>query len=294
MFSSFLYVSTDCKNIRNVWLEDRDYSIPFSQRETVFVELPAPSKLNSFHPNALSKSMPITQKMREGSKPLALMNATSANPKLILVHGYCAAVNEFPLTQFSNAVQFKDLKQSRTNDQFALKLKEFAESQGITSFGIVGHSQAGPASIHLHTYYFSGLEQATGGRLIQSVGSPYGGTPLAGNLAGVGPIFGLGCGRNYDLTRDGAKLWSAGIPTSATKDVDFYLTQYGASGYCAWGANLVLAKPNDGTTEVQYGTINGATNKGVKSSWCHTTGMTSPNQCTDAERNAILNRFAAR
>jgi len=71
------------------------------------------------------------------------------------------------------------LKQSRTNDQFALKIKEFAESQGITSFGIVsdihsfmlrlylslskvGHSQAGLASTHLHTYYFSGLEVATG------------------------------------------------------------------------------------------------------------------------------------
>jgi len=43
-------------------------------------------------------------------------------------------------------------------------------------------------------------------------------SPLA--LAGVGGLFGLGCGSNYDLTRDGAKLWSASIPTSATGDVD--------------------------------------------------------------------------
>jgi len=90
------------------------------------------------------------------------------------------------------------------------------------------------------------------------------------------------------------KLWSAGIPTTATQDIDFYLTQYGGSGYCAWGANLVLKKPNDGTTEVEFGNIKGANNKGVKSSWCHTTGMTSPNQCTDPDRNAILNRNAAR
>jgi len=80
------------------------------------------------------------------------------------------------------------------------------------------------------------MNTPSGGRLIQSVGSPYGGTALAGctfylpnsspaypsalALAGVGGLFGLGCGSNYDLTRDGAKLWSASIPTSATGDVD--------------------------------------------------------------------------
>lgn len=45
----------------------------------------------------------------------------------MLVHGYCAGENEFPLSQFTNAVQFKDYKQTRSNDAFALKIKEFAD-----------------------------------------------------------------------------------------------------------------------------------------------------------------------
>jgi len=284
--------------LRNVWLEDREFSVPFSRRDRVFVEHKTNKMASLFRPNLKKKDLPITREMREGPMPLVLRNATAAgaNPKLLLVHGYCAGANEFPPSQFTNAVQFADFKKSRTNDAFALRLKEFAEQQGITSFGIVGHSQAGLASVHLHTYYFSGLEVAaqSTGRLIQSVGSPYGGTGLAGSLASVGGIFGVGCGSNSDLTRDGARLWSASIPPEITKDLDYYTTIYGSKDYCAWGANMVLDKPNDGTTETKWANIKGGVNKGSKKDWCHTTGMTYAGQCGDAARNAIMNTNAAR
>lgn len=45
----------------------------------------------------------------------------------MLVHGYCAGKNEFPPSQFTNPVQFQDYKQARSNDAFALKIKEFAD-----------------------------------------------------------------------------------------------------------------------------------------------------------------------
>jgi len=234
--------------------------------------------------------------MREGPKPLALRNTTAAaNKKLLLVHGYCAGENEFPVSQFTDAVQFKDFKKSRSNDEFARMIMDFATKQGITSFGIVGHSQGGLAATTLHSFYFSGLEDATGGSLIQSVGSPYGGSGLAGSLASIGGIFGVGCGSNTDLSRDGAKRWGATIPSNFAKDVDFYTTVYGSGkGYCAWGANTVLDTPNDGTTEIKWASLAGANNKGTKTDWCHTTGMQYANQCTDAARNAILNANAAR
>lgn len=127
--------------------------------------------------------------------------------KLVLVHGYCAGQNEFPLSQFENAVHFEDFEQSRTTDEFALKLRQFGDqfpafsivrhcwsltmSNKLTrSIGTqpvqVGHSQGGLAATHLHAYYWSNLENAKGGRLIQSVGSPYYGSGIAGNLAAIG------------------------------------------------------------------------------------------------------------
>jgi len=233
--------------------------------------------------------------MRIGPKPLALQNLNAtANNKLILVHGYCAASNEFPIGQFTNAVQFKDFKASKSNDQFTLQILKFANDLGLTSFGIVGHSQGGLAAVHIHTYYHSSMDNANGGRLIQSVGSPYKGTGLAGSLAGIGPIFGVGCGSNSDLTYDGAGRWAAAIPTTHAAKAFYYTTQYGTKGYCVWGANLVLYAPNDGTTEIKYASLVGANNAGTKVDWCHTTDMIYPNQCTDAGRNSEMNNAASR
>ncbi len=53
----------------------------------------------------------------------------------MLVHGYCAGANEFPLADFTNAVHFQDFKQKRSNDEFALLIQEFAKD--IPSFSLV-------------------------------------------------------------------------------------------------------------------------------------------------------------
>ena len=63
------------------------------------------------------------------------------------------------------------------------------------------------------------------GRIIQSVGTPYQGTPLAGILAAIGYVFGTGCGRNDNLTYDGAEQWLRGIPMEKRAEVYFYTTQ---------------------------------------------------------------------
>ena len=63
------------------------------------------------------------------------------------------------------------------------------------------------------------------GRIIQSIGSPYLGTSLAGLLALIGGWFGIGCGINDDLTYDGAERWEASIPMEKAAEVYFYTTQ---------------------------------------------------------------------
>jgi len=76
--------------------------------------------------------------------------------------------------------------------------------------------------------------------------------------------------------------------------VYYYTTAYGKKDYCAWGANMVLDKPNDGTTETKWANINGGNNMGTQTDWCHTTGMIYPGQCADPARNSVLNKNAAR
>lgn len=69
----------------------------------------------------------------------------------------------------------------------------------MTRYGIVAHSQGGMVAAHMANYFFTGLENAEGERLIQSVGTPYNGNTAAGSAASLGEIFGIGCGSNSDL-----------------------------------------------------------------------------------------------
>jgi len=147
-------------------------------------------------------------------------------------------------------------------------------------------------------------------------------TTKLGILFSSGDIFGIGCGKNNDLTYDGASRWASGIPESTQKDVFYYTTQYNDrafsschhyyfekripltlacvatsglfGGYCVWGASLVLYSPNDGTTELVKAKLKGATDAGHKLGWCHTSGMNHPNQCTDPERNREMDTKASR
>jgi hypothetical protein len=214
----------------------------------------------------------------------------------MLIHGYCSGSNPWPASQFTNAVVFNDLNQNRTHDQFANLIRNFGAS--LPSFGAVAHSQGGAASLHLYTYYWSGLDNATGARLIQSVGTPYQGTALAGNLALLGQIFGVGCGSNANLTYSGAAAWLAGIPTWARAKVYYSTTSFTdvwwRYDYCNLATDPFLSDPEDGVVERAYGQLSGANNRGHKTGWCHTSGMRDPAQTSDSSRNAEMNTNAAR
>ncbi|MEC9373797.1 MAG: choice-of-anchor X domain-containing protein [Planctomycetota bacterium] len=214
---------------------------------------------------------------------------------LMLVHGYCSG-GVWPTSNFSGFLEvFLDANQNRSHDQFAQLMLAFGNNS--KSFGVVAHSQGGSAALHLWTNYFSGLDWAEGPRLIQSVGTPYQGTPLAGNLAVLGEIFGSGCGVNTDLSTDGAAVWLSTIPTASRSAVHYYTTSFlddGGFDYCNLLTDFFLSDPDDGVIERARGQLSGANNRGHVEGWCHTMGMRDPAQYTDSGRNAEMNANAAR
>lgn len=223
-----------------------------------------------------------------GSVPLAPGDAAAPvipSPGLVLCHGYCSGGAPWPDADFSAPkLAFFDPNQNRSHDQFANLIA--SQAAGFTSFGVVGHSQGGPAALHLLTYYQSPLDRAVGPRRIQSVGAPYQGTPLAS-------LGSFACGVNDNLTPTGASTWLAGIPTWARAEVYYYTTADDGSA-CQFLTSLFLSDPEDGTTERARGQLPGANNMGHVTGWCHTTGMSDPPQYRDAARNAILDAEAAR
>lgn len=276
--------------LRNVRLQDADNFVTLAEAETISLTITA-------LPEAAKHSFTaeITDEMRMGKRPnLEINNAVGG--KLMLVHGYCSGGNSYPVSQFANNIVFHDPNQNRTHDQFANLIKNFGAA--YPSFGIVAHSQGGAASLHLYTYYWSGLDAATGNRLIQSVGTPYQGTALAGNLALLGQIFGAGCGTNSNLTYSGAASWLAGIPSWARAKVNYYTTSFTdvwyRYDYCNFATDPFLGDPDDGVVERAYAQLPFAVNRGHKTGWCHTGGMRDPAQTSDSSRNADMNANAAR
>lgn len=276
--------------LRNFRLQDADSSVIVAESKTI--SLPTIYATDSAK-NSLGQ---ITDEMRFGKRPANLDSTNAVGGKLMLVHGYCSGDSWTQTAQFSNFVKFLDLNKNRSHDQFANLIKNFGAS--LPSFGIVAHSQGGAASLHLYTYYWSGLDNATGSRLIQSVGTPYQGTALAGNLAVLGQIFGAGCGANNDLTYSGAATWLSGIPTWARSKVYYHTTSFTdvwyRYDYCSLATDLFLGDPEDGVVERAYAQLPGANNMGHKTGWCHTTSMRDPGQTTDSSRNSTMNSNAAR
>ena len=281
--------------LRNVRVQDADSFAVLGTTATV--ALPPFDLRESLQKNSGDE---ITDEMRTGVRPVQEFQPDAPGGKLMLVHGYCsgdawgAAASA---GQFTNYVKFLDLNQNRSHDEFALRIRDFGA--GLPSFGIVAHSQGGAASLHLYTYYWSGLDYATGGtRLIQSVGTPYQGTALAGNLAALGSVFGAGCGTNNDLTYSGSAAWLANIPSWARAKVFYHTTSFTdvwwRYDYCNAGTDLFLGDPEDGVVERAYAQLPGANNLGHKTGWCHSSGMRDPAQTTDASRNANMNANAAR
>merc|ERR1712188_340109 len=122
--------------------------------------------------------------MLQGPKPAWLrekalrQKQNGESGKLMLVHGYCAAETPYSVEDFSDSLVFQDFGKNRNCDEFAQQVMDFGHE--VDSFGIIAHSQGGLASLHLHAFYWSELENANGNRLIQSLASPYQGVPLAG------------------------------------------------------------------------------------------------------------------
>ncbi len=274
--------------LRNVRIEDPDHFITLVSATKLALSLPtiAPAQRTTSAPD---------EAMTSGPRPIHAMTA-GVGSRLLLVHGYCSNT-VWPQSNFSSASTFKDLNKSRSNDQFAQLILGFGSTWH--DYGIVAHSQGGLASLHLYTYYWSGLDYVTSGsRLIQSVGSPYQGTNIAGVLASIGSWFGVGCGSNSDLTYSGASSWLAGIPTAERAKVNYYTTSFTDSAwtydYCNIATDLVLSDPEDGVTEKASDQLSGGVNRGHSTGQCHTTGMRDPAQYLDSSRNAIMNANAAR
>ena len=177
-------------------------------------------------------------------------------------------------------------------------IRSFGQTN-LKSYGIVAHSQGGAASLHLYKSYWSGLDWvdfdvADGARLIQSVGTPYQGTALAGNLAWLGTIFGTGCGSNTDLTYAGAAAWLSTVPSAARSKVTYYST--GENSIWPWnsctGADILLDDPNDGVTEDAYADLVNGNDMGYTDEQCHVAGAPYLAHFHDAGRNSTMDAQA--
>lgn len=276
--------------LRDLRIEDPNHFITVASAKRIALELPALSVTKA------ASEIEINERMLMGPRPAATAQTKGVGQRLILVHGYCSG-GVWPAAQFTTDSTFLDANQNRTHDEFARRIRDYGATWN--SFGTVAHSQGGAASLHLYTYYWSGLDNATGSRLIQSVGTPYQGTNLAGILATLGSWFGVGCGNNSNLNYSGASSWLAGIPTWARGKVNYYTTSFKSTNwytndYCNFATDLVLSDPEDGTTEKAYGQLSSAINRGHVTGQCHTAGMRDPAQYLNSSRNSTMNTNAAR
>ena len=261
----------------------------------------------------------VHDEMRMGRRPRVLSSPSSSvvgnetnhgprrlrspNHKFILVHGYCSQ-NTWPVAHFSSGrhtvVRYEDPYSSSTHDQFAyaIRQKVCPYEAGGMSGNIVAHSQGGAAALHMHNFYWSCLDNNQyEGRWIQTLGTPFQGTNLAGMAASMGAIFGLGCGSVHDLTEEGAENWLDNMQPWARKRVTYYRTQYEEHkdryNYCHMLTHALIGEPNDGVVRVGRGVLPGGINGGVKAMQCHAQYMRDPPQVDDSLRNAYMKSVAA-
>lgn len=193
---NFLIISAPL-TLKNVAVSDSLVHVPLSKDD----EIPVQCHESHLPVVTAPVAMEITREMREGKRRLNI-TASAGAPSLLLVHGYCASVNPWEESKhFTDSTFFLEPSASLTNDEFAQLVLEYANSLQMSSFSGIGHSQGGIVLTHILNYYESGLDEASGGRKIQSVGTPYQGCTGAGSAANLIKVFGYGCGENFDLTR---------------------------------------------------------------------------------------------
>ncbi|EGD76312.1 hypothetical protein PTSG_01015 [Salpingoeca rosetta] len=304
-------------SLKNVYVQEVNTFIPVSTMGAIDAPLSASNDValwRAFQTANATYDGTVTEKMRFGVRPKWLHervtarasgNATAAadaNPALVLLHGYCSDSNPWKHTShvWDDARYFEDPKQSRSHDKFAQLVVEFAEKEGLTSYGLLGHSQGGFASVHVYNYYWTGVDASQGARKLQSMGTPYQGNSGAGFWAEVlNMLVEEGCDSQEDLTRDGAQMWLSGISAEVADNMYYYVTQYDkggplGNGYCNMLTNAVLAKPNDGVTEVDYAHLEGAHYMGLTKGECHIQDMNWPASFLNEDRNKLMNAEAAR
>jgi len=231
----------------------------------------------------------ISNGMRQGRSPKLAQSGRrlSGSSKKILVHGFCSDEEAWDSSHFTNSVSFLDPDARRSNNEFAILIYQFAVRNNINSCGIIAHSQGGLAALHLYENYWSCLDEAKegGSKLIQSIGSPYQGSPLQGSLAAIGGIFGIGCGEVEDLTPGGAQAWLSNVSYEARSQVHYKTTsnsdRWGWWDACNLASDLLLANPEDGAVEKSRCQLNGGNNLGHVVGFCHTEGMSNPSQTKD-------------
>jgi len=212
---------------------------------------------------------------------------------LMLVNDYCACSNPWPTSDFTNYAVFSELYQSLSNDQYAQAINSFGSS--YSSFGVLGLGQGGNAALQLYTFYTSGLDYATGRRLIQSVGAPYQGTNAAGNTAYIQQVFGSECTVVYNLTPTGAAAWLSNIPSNKRTSVYYYTVTPPSGNVCTSLSSGILTEPSDGFIQQSPdGQLSRGNNLGNTGGWCHMANMNYAAAYLDHTQNSNMNSLAAR
>jgi len=276
--------------LRRVRVQDPDTHVPYARRRRIALAPGPLPMLVGAEPTAIAPDMLKSRvgaahglEVAPGTYTLATGGLLSERV-LMLTHGFCSS-DVWGAGGFSEPrIDFLDLGQGHTHDEFAQLLLQFGAD--ARSYGIVAHSQGGAAALQLRTYYASGLDDALGPRKIQSVGTPYQGTPLA-------DWGGFTCGVIDDMTLSGAALWLAGIPSWARADVSYWTTS-NAGFACSIWTDLLLSNPDDGVIEMARGQLPGGNSMGHTLGWCHSSDMADPPHTTDAARNAEMDAQAAR
>ena len=127
-------------------------------KEEVALKVADP-RLLSWKPKYTSEQVEITYEMLNGYNPYRdkFLNSTESGT-IVLVHGYCATADPFPINHFTNVRVFRRFQQNLSIDQFARLVLQFVNQEQIGLYSIVAHSQGGMVGTHLLAYYQTSMD----------------------------------------------------------------------------------------------------------------------------------------
>ena len=145
--------------LKNVALEDLKAFITLSKLD--ILDVITDDKLMAWSPSLKAEDIEIDWEMKEGYNPYRMKEVDNVTEggQLLLLHGYCATGNGFPLKHFDDYLLFEDYGKNYHHDEYARKAYDFVTGTRVTS--VYGHSQGGAVALHLYTYYMTGLDSTT-------------------------------------------------------------------------------------------------------------------------------------